>query len=204
FFVDNIPIWEFPKLEEMRAQYPSKEMSLYATIWDASRWATDGGRYRVDYQYQPFTATYADFIIMGCPKYSSSRTISPELCPSVFNKSIPSDLTEKQQEALKWVQRNHRFYSYCTDVDRYPNITDIPECAAERAQAMNQTGTERTQSMQLPSASSSLIHEGQMNSGYGHGYSEIWHPKMDTFLNASASDSVSGENMKSQQSGTGY
>ncbi|KAL3682648.1 hypothetical protein R1sor_000670 [Riccia sorocarpa] len=139
FFVDNIPIWEFSKLEEIGAQYPSKQMSLYATIWDASRWATDGGRYRVDYQYQPFTATYANFIVKRCSSYSFSMTISQDLCTSVFNISNPSQLTEKQQEALKWVQLNHRVYSYCTDIGRYPDMTEIPECAAERAEATNQT-----------------------------------------------------------------
>ncbi|KAG6541234.1 hypothetical protein Mapa_017395 [Marchantia paleacea] len=136
FFVDNIPIWEFPRLASMGAQYPSKQMSLYATIWDASRWATDGGLYKVNYDYQPFIATYSNIILSGCPNFNPS-TPPVDSCPGIYNEPIPPGLTRQQLHALHWVQQNHRFYSYCTDLKRYPDIADIPECAAERAQNMH-------------------------------------------------------------------
>ena len=41
-------------------------MSLYATIWDASSWATEGGRYKINYTYGPFVASYKDFVLHGC------------------------------------------------------------------------------------------------------------------------------------------
>ncbi|KAH0852440.1 hypothetical protein HID58_090819 [Brassica napus] len=33
-------------------------MWLYGSIWDASSWATENGKYKADYKYQPFTAKY--------------------------------------------------------------------------------------------------------------------------------------------------
>jgi hypothetical protein len=34
--------------------FPDRQMWAYGSIWDTSDWATDGGRYRADYRYQPF------------------------------------------------------------------------------------------------------------------------------------------------------
>uniref|UniRef100_M8BVH4 Putative xyloglucan endotransglucosylase/hydrolase protein 28 n=1 Tax=Aegilops tauschii TaxID=37682 RepID=M8BVH4_AEGTA len=51
FYVDGTPIREVVRSEAMGAQFPSKPMSLYATIWDGSSWATSGGRYKVDYNF---------------------------------------------------------------------------------------------------------------------------------------------------------
>ncbi|CAM6087372.1 unnamed protein product [Calypogeia fissa] len=135
FFVDSTPIWEFPNLEGMGNAYPSKEMALFGTIWDASRWATDGGRYKVDYAFQPFVATYSDFIVTGCSQFDSSN--SADSCPPIFNDKIPPGLTKTQLNALQWVQANHRFYSYCTDTDRYPDTSLIPECESERSHSLS-------------------------------------------------------------------
>nr|CAD1840926.1 unnamed protein product [Ananas comosus var. bracteatus] len=40
FYIDDIPIREVRRSEVAGGDYPSKPMSLYATIWDASNWAT--------------------------------------------------------------------------------------------------------------------------------------------------------------------
>ncbi|KAL0372786.1 UNVERIFIED_CONTAM: putative xyloglucan endotransglucosylase/hydrolase protein 28 [Sesamum calycinum] len=46
FYVDNVPIREIKRTEAMGGDFPSKPMSLYATIWDGSEWATNGGKYK--------------------------------------------------------------------------------------------------------------------------------------------------------------
>jgi xyloglucan:xyloglucosyl transferase len=66
FYIDDTPIREMVRTESMGAQFPSKPMSLYATIWDGSSWATSGGRYKVDYKYAPYVAEFADLALRGC------------------------------------------------------------------------------------------------------------------------------------------
>ncbi|KAL2340588.1 hypothetical protein Fmac_008528 [Flemingia macrophylla] len=34
---------------------------LYGSIWDASSWATEDGKHKADYRYQPFLARYTNF-----------------------------------------------------------------------------------------------------------------------------------------------
>ena len=58
FYIDEVPIREVLRSEEMGGDYPSKPMSLYATIWDASNWATSGGKYKVNYKYAPFVTEF--------------------------------------------------------------------------------------------------------------------------------------------------
>ncbi|KAI7993443.1 putative xyloglucan endotransglucosylase/hydrolase protein 30 [Camellia lanceoleosa] len=66
FYIDEVPIREVVRNDDMGSDYPSKPMSLYATIWDASTWATSGGKYKVNYAYQPFVSSYKDFVLQGC------------------------------------------------------------------------------------------------------------------------------------------
>ncbi|KAI4372375.1 hypothetical protein MLD38_010616 [Melastoma candidum] len=66
FYVDEVPIREVIRSEDMGGEYPLKPMSLYATIWDASDWATGGGKYKVNYKFAPFVAEFQDFVLDGC------------------------------------------------------------------------------------------------------------------------------------------
>ncbi|KAH7510750.1 hypothetical protein FEM48_ZijujUnG0098500 [Ziziphus jujuba var. spinosa] len=84
FLVDNIPVREFPRNSAFPSVYPLKPMSLYATIWDGSQWATHGGKYPVNYKYAPFVASFADMEMSGC--------ISSNPTGSVCSKSNPSSL----------------------------------------------------------------------------------------------------------------
>ena len=67
FYIDEVPIKEIVRSDEMGGDFPSKPMSLYATIWDASSWATNGGKYKVNYKYAPFVAEFKDLVLEGCP-----------------------------------------------------------------------------------------------------------------------------------------
>lgn len=122
FFVDSIPIRQFRKLKSVKSQYPLKPMSIYATLWDGSDWATDGGKYRANYNYGPFLSSYSDFIISGC-------TAEQLNCrPRYLNHLIPPTLSKAQKQAIHFVRNNYMIYDYCHDVYRYPN--GLPaECA---------------------------------------------------------------------------
>lgn len=128
FYVDNVPIREVKRTESMGGDFPSKPMSLYATIWDGSDWATNGGKYRVNYKYAPYIAHFSDFILHGC-------AVDPiELSPSCDNTAnLETEITTLQRNQMESFRRKHMTYSYCYDQIRYK----IPpsECVVNPAEA---------------------------------------------------------------------
>lgn len=120
FFVDSIPIRQFRKLKSVRKQYPGKPMSIYATVWDGSDWATDGGKHRANYSYEPFLSTYTNFIISGC------TAGQPDCKPGRLDHLFPPILSKAQKEDLHFVRNNYMIYDYCHDTSRYPK--GLPEC----------------------------------------------------------------------------
>ncbi|GLJ44617.1 hypothetical protein SUGI_0937820 [Cryptomeria japonica] len=122
FLVDGIPIRRFPKAKSLGVIYPSKPMSVYATIWDASSWATDGGKYKANYSYEPFLSSYTNFQMIGChdkDKYCSQMLLDRCL--------VSPHLKKKQIVDLKYVRKNYMTYDYCQDLQRYPKGS-MPEC----------------------------------------------------------------------------
>ncbi|PKI35446.1 hypothetical protein CRG98_044161 [Punica granatum] len=47
FLVDDVPIRRYPRKSD--ATFPLRPMWLYGSIWDASSWATEDGKYKADY-----------------------------------------------------------------------------------------------------------------------------------------------------------
>ncbi|MBA0809561.1 hypothetical protein Gohar_025205 [Gossypium harknessii] len=96
-------------------------MWVYGSIWDASSWATEDGKYKADYNYQPFVAKYTNFKASGCSAYA------PAWCHPVSASLFRSGgLTRQQRRAMRWVQRYHMVYNYCRDPKRNHALT--PEC----------------------------------------------------------------------------
>ncbi|XP_031502744.1 xyloglucan endotransglucosylase/hydrolase protein 31-like [Nymphaea colorata] len=119
FFVDDIPIRIYTR--KSPNTFPLRPMWVYASIWDASAWATDNGKYKADYRYQPFVAKYTRFIMRGCPAYSSQYCQSVPAAPGGTFR-----LTLMQRLALHWAQRYYMVYDYCKDSSR--NRSLYPEC----------------------------------------------------------------------------
>lgn len=102
-------------------------MSLYATIWDASEWATNGGKYPVNYKYAPFVASLGELEIVGCSmqKTNSSTATAGCLKNATVSSLDPVDgqeyakLSKQQMDGLNWVRSKHMYYSYCKDTARY-------------------------------------------------------------------------------------
>ncbi|KAH6822597.1 xyloglucan:xyloglucosyl transferase 33 [Perilla frutescens var. hirtella] len=122
FLVDNIPVREVAHGNAMGSVYPTKAMSVYATIWDGSEWATHGGKYAVDYKFAPFVATMRGIEMEGCI-INQNDTI-PSCSRSSVSSLDPVDgeqfskLSKQQLTALEWARRKHMFYSYCQDKNR--------------------------------------------------------------------------------------
>ncbi|TMW82312.1 hypothetical protein EJD97_006281 [Solanum chilense] len=121
FFVDDVPIRRYPKKND--ATFPQRPMYVYGSIWDASSWATEEGRIKADYRYQPFIGKYSNnFKVEGCAAYESpSCRRAPSSSPSGGG-----GLSRQQIEAMLWVHRNYKVYDYCRDPRR--DHTHTPEC----------------------------------------------------------------------------
>lgn len=129
FYIDEIPIREVLHNKEMGGDYPSKPMSLYATIWDASTWATNGGRHKVNYRYEPFASEFKDLALEGCRVDPIQKPSEATNCSEATEDLESADfatVTAKQRSSMRWFREKYMYYCYCYDRVRYP--TPPPEC----------------------------------------------------------------------------
>ncbi|GKV08378.1 hypothetical protein SLEP1_g20012 [Rubroshorea leprosula] len=119
FFVDDLPIRRYPRKSD--ATFPLRPMWVYGSIWDASSWATEDGKYKADYRYQPFVGRYKDFKLVGCTADGPGSCRPPSASPSPTG-----GLSQQQVATMQWVQRNYLVYDYCQDPKRDHTLT--PEC----------------------------------------------------------------------------
>lgn len=126
--MDEIPIREVIRNEAMRGDYPSKPMSVYATIWDASSWATNGGQEKVDYRYQPFIAEFTDLVLEGCIVDPTDQILSSNCTDTIASLAAKdlSTISPTGRTSMKWFREKYMYYSYCYDNLRYP--VPPPEC----------------------------------------------------------------------------
>ncbi|KAF8110138.1 hypothetical protein N665_0087s0019 [Sinapis alba] len=127
FWVDDVPIREVIRSEAMGADYPAKPMSLYATIWDASDWATSGGKYKANYKYSPFVAEFKSFSLDGCSVDPIQEV--PTDCSDSIDFLESQDyfsINSRQRAAMRRFRQRFMYYSYCYDTVRYPEPP--PEC----------------------------------------------------------------------------
>ncbi|XP_057955028.1 probable xyloglucan endotransglucosylase/hydrolase protein 32 [Malania oleifera] len=117
FLVDDVPIRRYPKKSD--ATFPTRPMWVYGSIWDASSWATEDGKYKADYRYQPFVGSYRNFKVSGCAGWGSCQ-------PPTVSPSWSGGLSQQQYRAMDWVRRNCMAYDYCSDSRRDHSLT--PEC----------------------------------------------------------------------------
>ncbi|PUZ43255.1 hypothetical protein GQ55_9G647600 [Panicum hallii var. hallii] len=119
FLVDDVPIRRYER-KTTTTTFPDREMWAYGSIWDASDWATDGGRYRADYRYQPFVARYQGFRIAGC------EVGAPTSCRPVPASPAGAGLSAQQRAAMSWAQQRAMVYYYCQDSSKDRAL--YPEC----------------------------------------------------------------------------
>ncbi|KAM7484735.1 hypothetical protein LguiA_000744 [Lonicera macranthoides] len=136
FYVDNIPIREFKRTETMGGDFPAKPMSLYATIWDGSNWATNGGKYKVNYKYAPYVAEFSDLVLHGCAVDPIEQSSKCDITPST--KSIPTGISPNQRTKMNNFRKKHMQYSYCYDKIRYDSPPS--ECVIDPQEAQRLRG----------------------------------------------------------------
>lgn len=149
FYMDGVAVREVPRSGAMGGDYPSKPMALYATIWDGSTWATDNGRYKVNYKRGPFTAEFSDLVLRGCPaaavmRHEDTAALQLQLGAAAENRDrcagaefelMTADYAivtpRKRMEMRRWRQRQ-MLYTVCYDTNRYP--APFPECDVNMAE----------------------------------------------------------------------
>ncbi|KAK8965653.1 putative xyloglucan endotransglucosylase/hydrolase protein 30 [Platanthera guangdongensis] len=135
FYIDDTPIREVVKNDAMGGDYPSKPMSLYATIWDGSAWATAGGKYKVDYKYAPFATEFSDLVLHGCRLNPIQQLPASEQCRDVDESTAAADysyLSPEKREALLRFRHKYMTYAFCYDELRYP--IPLPECEVDHSE----------------------------------------------------------------------
>ncbi|XP_074283466.1 putative xyloglucan endotransglucosylase/hydrolase protein 30 [Silene latifolia] len=146
FYVDDVPIREVIRNSKMGADYPLKPMSLYATIWDASSWATSGGKYSVKYEFEPFVSEFTDLVLDGCPVdpieqvAGSTAAVDCSYEQAELENKDYSEITPEGRKSMKWFRERFMYYSYCYDTVRYP--VPPPECVvvASEQERFKETG----------------------------------------------------------------
>ncbi|KAL7087241.1 hypothetical protein ACP275_13G055600 [Erythranthe tilingii] len=67
YMVDNIPIRVFNNNMAKGVPFPtSQPMKVYASLWNADDWATQGGQVKTNWTLAPFTATYQNYNANTC------------------------------------------------------------------------------------------------------------------------------------------
>ncbi|KAL6603230.1 hypothetical protein ACP70R_043591 [Stipagrostis hirtigluma subsp. patula] len=126
FYVDGTPIREFRNREAATGvAFPrSQPMRVYASIWDAEDWATQGGRVKTDWSRAPFTAAYRGLAAAGCT--------SPDAAACVRSNGawMSQELDGAAQDRLAAARRSYMIYDYCADAWRFPQGPP-PECATK-------------------------------------------------------------------------
>ncbi|XP_074582984.1 putative xyloglucan endotransglucosylase/hydrolase protein 30 [Curcuma longa] len=129
FYIDDVPIREVVRSGAMGGDYPSKPMSVYATIWDGSTWATANGKYKVNYKYAPFAADLSDFVLRGCRVDPIQLVDSARRCADAQDELRASDIavmTPRKRDAMRRFRKRYMTYSFCYDTKRYP--VPFPDC----------------------------------------------------------------------------
>ncbi|KAL6634953.1 hypothetical protein ACP70R_027624 [Stipagrostis hirtigluma subsp. patula] len=134
FYVDDTPIREVIRHPDMGGDFPAKPMAVYATIWDGSAWATDGGKYKVNYKYAPFASEFSDLAVLGCRADPVLRAPvagdGGECDERGLLELMTADyavMTPQKRAAMRAFRARHMTYTVCYDAVRYA-AGPFPEC----------------------------------------------------------------------------
>ncbi|KAL5208686.1 hypothetical protein ABZP36_033121 [Zizania latifolia] len=112
----------------MGGDFPAKPMALHATIWDGSAWATDGGKYKVNYKYAPFVSDFSDLALLGChaPRDGGSAGCAEPDLLGLLTADY-AVMTPQKLAAMRAFRARHMTYTVCYDAVWYAS-GPFPEC----------------------------------------------------------------------------
>ncbi|KAL6843229.1 hypothetical protein ACP4OV_026942 [Aristida adscensionis] len=125
--VNGVPIRQMKNQKRNDIPFPLYQpMRLYASIWNADDWATQGGRIKTDWSQAPFTAFFRNYSANACVPYNKAWICGQDSGDSSW---FFQELDEEGKQKLRNVDDNHKIYDYCTDSRRFPNGFP-PECGS--------------------------------------------------------------------------
>ncbi|XP_066328266.1 probable xyloglucan endotransglucosylase/hydrolase protein 30 [Miscanthus floridulus] len=129
FYIDDTPIREVIRHPDMGGDFPAKPMAVYATIWDGSAWATDGGKYKVNYKYAPFASDFSELAIVGSradPVLRVPRRHAHQDLLGLMTADY-AVMTPQKRAAMRAFRARQMTYTVCYDAVRYAD-GPFPEC----------------------------------------------------------------------------
>lgn len=128
FYVDTTPVRVFKNSEDLGVPFPNSQgVGIYASLWDGSKWATQGGKVGLDWNASPFVASFQGFGVDSCEVTGYNVNACKYAQGKWWDGPEFQSLTPNQIGQLKSVRYNHIVYDYCTDKQRFP--TTPAECA---------------------------------------------------------------------------
>ncbi|CAN6482157.1 unnamed protein product [Victoria cruziana] len=124
FYVDRRPIRVFTNKQALGIPFPTNQtMRVYASLWNADDWATQGGRVKTNWTNAPFVASYKNFMATPCASSSTSPLCGP--LPAPTSSASPSgvqvpEVDDWTKRMTRFLQKNFMIYNYCNDVNRFP------------------------------------------------------------------------------------
>ncbi|KAI4983285.1 hypothetical protein ZWY2020_023777 [Hordeum vulgare] len=116
FEVDGVPVRTFKKYEGL--PFPSaRPMTVHATLWDGSYWATQHGTVKIHWRHDPFVVPYQGYHANGCVHDKATNKTS---CPAGSDAWMHRELDDGELSTVAWAERNCLSYNYCADGWRFP------------------------------------------------------------------------------------
>jgi xyloglucan:xyloglucosyl transferase len=99
--------------------YPNaKPMTVHATLWDGSYWATQKGKVPIDWSNAPFVVNYRGYTAAACmPNNGEGRSLS---CPAGTHPWMKRQLNGTERGTVAWAKTNFMHCNYCEDGWRFP------------------------------------------------------------------------------------
>ena len=116
FEVDGVPVRTFKKYDGL--PFPSsRPMTVHATLWDGSYWATQHGTVKIHWRHHPFVVPYKAYHANGCVH---DKATNKTACPAGSDAWMRRELGEEELKTVAWAERNCLSYNYCADGWRFP------------------------------------------------------------------------------------
>uniref|UniRef100_J3MH64 Xyloglucan endotransglucosylase/hydrolase n=1 Tax=Oryza brachyantha TaxID=4533 RepID=J3MH64_ORYBR len=121
-YIDGTPIRVFRNNEAYGVPFPARQpVHVFASIWDAEEWATQGGRVKTDWSRAPFVAAYRRYNVTNACVWDGGAGVAR--CTG-GGKAGGGWMSQRMDwwswMTLNWVRMNYMAYDYCSDRKRFP------------------------------------------------------------------------------------
>ncbi|XP_047308068.1 probable xyloglucan endotransglucosylase/hydrolase protein 26 [Impatiens glandulifera] len=122
WYVDSTPIRVFRNYQNQRILYPNRQpMRVYASLWNADDWATQGGRVKTNWTLAPFVVKYSGFKPSACVWTGnvSITQCAQKTRANWWTSPAYSQLSNSQRNKLTSIGKTYKIYDYCKDFNRF-------------------------------------------------------------------------------------